>query len=188
MRYFSRDSVDASAPMKVFPGTHDKLGSYAARFVHESLSSLNSTPHPHLPASFLRSQSVPTFPIPSIRAFLPTCLFAYSIPACLLPYLPTYHPACMSASLPVHLHVCLPPFQPADLPYSILPCRLVFSPVYLPFFTSPLIPAFLPTYLSPLPPFLFPFLFLFFSFFFSSLFIVSFICNPQTSKPREKRR
>ena len=120
-----------------------------------SLSSLNSTPH--LPASFLPSQSVPTFPIPSIRAFLPTCLFAYSIPACLLPYLPTYPPTCMSASLPVHLHVCLPPCQPASLPYSILPCRLVFSPVYLPFFTSPLIPASLPTYLPPpssLPPFL----------------------------------
>ena len=87
---------------------------------------MNSTPH--LPASFLPSQSVPTFPIPSIRAFLPTCLFAYSIPACLLPYLPTYPPTCMSASLPVHLHVCLPPCQPASLPYSILPCRLVFSP------------------------------------------------------------
>ena len=28
-----RDSVDAGSAVKVFPGTHDKLGSYAARSV-----------------------------------------------------------------------------------------------------------------------------------------------------------
>lgn len=28
-----RDSVDAGSAVKAFPGTHDKLGSYAARFV-----------------------------------------------------------------------------------------------------------------------------------------------------------
>lgn len=29
--YNFRDSVDAGTPVKAFPGTHDKLGSYAAR-------------------------------------------------------------------------------------------------------------------------------------------------------------
>ena len=131
-----------------------------------SLSSLNSTPH--LPASFLPSQSLPACSfLPSVPDSVLACLPTSSLlhPG-LLPYLPIYTPACMSASLPVHLHVCLPPCQPASLPYSILPCRLVFSPVYLPFFTSPLIPASLPTYL--LPPFLPPSLPFFFSSFVSS--------------------
>ena len=34
-----RDSVDAGSPVKVFPGTHDKLGSYAARFVSRNQKS-----------------------------------------------------------------------------------------------------------------------------------------------------
>lgn len=34
-----RDSVDAGSPVRVFPGTHDKLGSYAARFVSRNQKS-----------------------------------------------------------------------------------------------------------------------------------------------------
>ena len=79
VRYFSGDSVDTSVPMKVFPGTHDKLGGYAARLVCMDFvlnppfllypPASSSSPSPSSSPSHL-----PTYLIPSISSRLPALL------------------------------------------------------------------------------------------------------------------
>ena len=142
--------------MKVFPGTHDKLGSYAARFVHGvCLEFPPPPPHPlPLPASLVSPFSVcpilPTSLIPSISSFLSACLpltLPYSIPVSLPTYVPScLHvrqaacpPPCLPSSLripacpacqPSLLHPCLLPYQP--LPSCLHVCQAVCPPPCLP--------------------------------------------------------
>ena len=138
--------------MKVFPGTHDKLGSYAARFVCMDFV-LNSSPPPHplyQRVSFIASQSIATYltllPSKSLSTLLlPSSISSppISLPSCLplaLPCsIPASFPTCLLACLPICLSTCMSTFLSPNNAFlfpntCLLACLTLSSPPCLAFY------------------------------------------------------